>query len=40
MKGVRGSWFKDQSIKNEFEAFLLHINEDMIGRYVERKMNA
>ena len=36
MKGTAGSRFEARYIKNELEAFLLYINEDMISRIVER----
>ena len=36
VKGTAGSRFEARFIKNEWEAFLLYINEDMISRIVER----
>ena len=36
MKGTPGPRFEARFIKNELEAFLLYINEDIINRIVER----
>ena len=36
VKGTPGPLFETRFIKNELEAFLLYLNEDMISRIVER----
>ena len=36
VKGTPGSLFEARFIKNELEAFLLYLNEDMISRIVGR----
>ena len=36
VKGTPGPLFETRFIKNELEAFLLYLNEDMISRIVEK----